>query len=123
VADQEGEPLDFGAMGMLDETAGAEPMAGGLGAIAEDLPAPPEAQEEEAKEEKPTLLAQIAGASPFTVMLGVSLLAILIAVVCLTLELGSYKWDIKGKEAKDFKSTAWAIPAAHCGPPTTTAAA
>ena len=123
MADDVGETLDFGELGMLDEEmlggqAGPEGLAAteeGAGPALESIEEP----EEEEKEEKPSLLERIRDASPYTVMLGLTLLAIVIAVVCLAMELGSYGGDIK---AKEYQGSALAPPA-QSAPPSTTAAA
>ena len=36
----------------------------------------------------------------YTVLLGLALTAILIAIICLVLELGRYKWDYKAESVK-----------------------
>ena len=58
-----------------------------------------EEEEEEEKEEKKKggLLQALAGANPYTVMLALALLALLIAAFCLFMELRSYEYDIKAK--------------------------
>ena len=127
MANDEGETLDFGEMGMLDEAMPeGQPSPEGLAAL-EDGAGPllesteeGEEEEKEEEEEKPSLLERIREASPFTVMLGLSLLAIVIAVVLLALEWGSYNWDTG---AKEYKESAMAAPVVQSGPPSTTAAA
>jgi hypothetical protein len=123
VASDEGEPLDFGEMGMLDEEMPGGQLPSEGPAATDEGAGPPQAptEEEGEQEEKPSLSARMQEASPFTVMLGIALLAIVIAVICLALELGSYKWDFS---AKQYKESAMAPPcAAQSGPPSTTAAA
>lgn len=66
------------------------------------------------KEGKP-LLERIAEASPYTVMLGVSLVALIVAVICLAIELGRYDYDIKAEQLSQAPSvslTAAALPEA-----------
>ena len=127
MANDEGETLDFGEMGMLDEEMlKGQPGPGDL-ATPEDgagplLESPEEEgeEEEEEEEEKPSLLERIRDASPFTVMLGLTLLAVVIAVVCLAMELSSYNWDFS---ANEYKESALAALALQSVPPSTTAAA
>lgn len=70
-------------------------------------------------DEKPggNLLEAIANASPYTVMLALALLAIVIAVFCLYMELGRYDFEIKAKEPYTV------VPAVQCGLASTTEAA
>ena len=93
------EPIDFGHLDMLGNLPGSEPA---------ETPAPADdtavsmvveepAEEEEEKEKPPGLLEKIATASPYTVILFLSLLAITVAVVLMGLELGAYGWDVKAK--------------------------
>lgn len=93
----------------LDTDLGSEPDDALLTDAAEALPAEEEAEEEvlkegepeeQEKEEKPSFLEKLADASPYTVMLGISLAAVVIAVVCLLLELREYDFDIKAEGAK-----------------------
>lgn len=64
------------------------------------------------------LLAAIGNASPYTVMLGLALLAIAIAVFCLFKELGRYDYDIKAETRPVVMA-----PGIQSGPASTTAAA
>lgn len=64
------------------------------------------------------LLAAIGNASPYTVMLGLALLAIAIAVFCLFKELGRYDYDIKAETRPVVMA-----PGIQCGPASTTATA
>ena len=77
----------------------AEPAADedGKAAVAE------EDQAEEPAEEKGSFLKTLSHASPYTVMLGVALAAILTAVACLLLELNSYSFDVG---ASDYQQRA-----------------
>jgi len=120
--------LDPGDMEGADDAApdlgpgdmeGADDAAPVLGATDIGVEEPEEEEEEE--EEKPTLLEKIRETSPFTVMLGLALLAIVIAVACLAMELSSYNWDLS---AKEYKESALAAPASlQSGLPSTTATA
>lgn len=122
MANDEGETLDFGEMGMLGDLPGGPPADEGL--APEDDAAPlvepgDEEEEEQEDEEKPTLLEKLRETSPYTVMLGLALLAVVIAVVILAMEWSSYNWDTGAKEYKG----AMAAPAAQSALPSTTAAA
>lgn len=76
------------------ETAPGEPTSS-EGAGAET----PE-EEEEAGPEKESIFSRLAQASPYTVMLGLSLAAILMAILFLVLEMGGYGFDIKATTGK-----------------------
>ena len=76
---------------------------------------PPEEEEEE-KEKGPGLLARLTKTSPYVVLLGISLVAILIGILCLWLELRSYDSQIKPPQVG-------AATVVHSGPPGTTATA
>lgn len=98
-----------------DETADMSSLLGGASlpldddaAMAAPLPAEeeaatPEPAEEgpaEAEKEKgPGFLARLAESNPYTVILAASVAALLIAILCLVLELSSYGFDVKAKEA------------------------
>jgi hypothetical protein len=58
-----------------------------------------ESEEEEPEEEskKDGLLKVISNSNPYTVMLGLALVAVLIAVLCLLFELRLYDFDIKAR--------------------------
>ncbi len=76
---------------------GAAPMGTELG------PSPAEAPSEapaEAKPPKPSLLSRLRRIDIFTIMLGLSLLAIIIAVVMLAIELSRYQWDTSARSAR-----------------------
>ena len=51
-------------------------------------------------EGKGSLLQALGQASPYTVMLGLALLAIVIAICCLLKELGQYDFEVKAERAK-----------------------
>ncbi len=57
-------------------------------------------QPDEEKEKKPSLLHRLAEASPFTVMLGLSCVAILLACIFLMIELLRYDFDVGAKSGK-----------------------
>lgn len=106
--------LDFAAIGQPAE-AGESSIALDARPSAEDE----KKEQEEEKEAKPSLLARLAEASPYTVMLGISLGALVIAVLCLVLELKSYDFDISAKSARGRVALPQTYSAAH----STTAAA
>jgi len=72
-------------------------------------------EEEEEKEKKPSLLHRLAEASPYTVMLGLSCLAILLACIFLMIELWRYDFDIGAKSGKKVSQAGvaaqWTAPA------------
>lgn len=104
----------------------SEDISGSLEPLAEEAPELPmleqeaeaEAQtDEEAKSDKPEsdagaeaavpttskyrdLLEKLSTADPFTVMLGIAVAAMLIAILCCLIELGRYGFDVGAKKAK-----------------------
>jgi len=88
-----------------------------LDVLEQEEDAEAEEGEEPSKEEdeRESLLTRLGRTSPYTVMLAMALVAILIAITCLFLELKQYNFDIKPP------STAAEI--VHPGPPNTTAMA
>jgi hypothetical protein len=78
---------------------------------AEEEPLP----EEEEGEKGPGLLARLTKTTPYVVLLGISLLAILIGILCLWLELRRYDSQIKPPQVG-------AAPVVQSGPANTTAA-
>jgi len=85
--------------------------------------APSEALEEEVESEEPEkegLLAKLSRANPYAVLLGVSLAAILIAILFLFMEMMIYDFDIKARQGKEG---ALLTPASQSAPASTTAAA
>jgi hypothetical protein len=72
-------------------------------------------KEKKEKEKGPGLLEKLGSTSPYVIMLGISLLAIIIGIVCLLMELGRYGGQIKPTQAR-------VAPAVQLGPLTTTAA-
>ena len=65
-------------------------------------PVAPSAEEElaPARPSKPTLLERLRQIDIVTVMLGLSLLAIIIAVIVLAIELSRYQWDTSARSAR-----------------------
>ena len=68
------------------------------------------------KKKGPGLLARLAETSPYVVLLGISLLAIMIGILCLWMELRRYDGQIKPPQVG-------AAVEVHSGPPSTTATA
>ncbi len=70
---------------------------------------------EEEEEKKPSLLHRLAEASPYTVMLGLSCLAIVLACIFLLIELWRYDFDIGAQSGKKLSqagvSAQWTAPA------------
>ena len=77
-------------------------------------------KEEKEEEKSGGLLQAVSRASPYTVMLGLALLAIMIAIFCVFKELGRYDYDIKADKAKGPVVT---VPAVQFGPASTIEAA
>jgi len=98
----------------LSETAEGEEGAETAG---EEKEAEEKAEEE--KEPKESLLAKLAQANPYTVLLGIALAALTLGVLCLLLELKSYDFDWKAEGARGRA----ARPAIYEAPSSTTAAA
>lgn len=130
MAKAEGEIPDFDEVDLSGtEPAAAEPLDEPTGSDdelahtdeEEDGEETAETAEEEAEEEsekKGGLLTALANASPYTVVLGLSLLAILVAILCLLLEWRSYDFEVKAKD-----KPVSAISADQLGPASTAAAA
>jgi len=95
------------------DTAGIETEA----EAAFDESAYPSEEEDEDWLKKPSIWKRIAETSPFTVFLGVSLLALLIAIFCLWMELRHYNFDIDAQEANQALRM---TPTDHPGLPSTT---
>ncbi|MGO8752199.1 MAG: hypothetical protein ACLQNE_40185 [Thermoguttaceae bacterium] len=60
--------------------------------VAEEPIQEEEAEEEEAVDKPPSLWKRLAAADPYTVLLAVAVTAVLVAMVCMLLELHSYGW-------------------------------
>jgi len=120
VSSPEDEKIDFEKLDISEDISGSlEPVA----EEASELPllqqeAEAEAQtDEEAKSDEPQsdagseaavptpskyrdLLEKLSTADPFTVMLGIAVAALLIAILCCLIELGRYGFDVGAKKAK-----------------------
>lgn len=124
VAKGEGENADFaefkplgddlGEAELFSQPAAAEDLSAAavVGDFPEAQPAPEESGKATAVEEdqaaepaqpKRSFLETLGKVSPYTVMLGVALAAILVAVACLLLELNSYSFDVR---ASDYQQRA-----------------
>ncbi len=98
---EKGRPLSATATEPL--TTDEVPVSPELGSEGYEPPAE-EVQEVEAEEpaeadeKKPSLWSRLSSASPYTVMLAITMVAVLIGIVCMGIELSSYGWDFrKGK--------------------------
>jgi len=76
----------------------------------------------EEKEEQESFLTRLGQTSPYTVILGMALVAILIAITCLFMELKLYDFNIK-PPADARPGARAAAEIVHPGPPSTTAVA
>ena len=94
-----GPPDDQEAPSAVDEPLEAELTEDGKEEEAESQ----EDETEEEAEKKGGFLKALANADPYTVMLGVVLLAILTAVTCLFMELSTYNFDVG---ASDYRQQA-----------------
>ena len=131
------ETLEFEAAGQLlepvddllqpaEESPGSEMLQPEEGALfagvglagAGEVEAEEESEERppDKKKKKPGFLAKLTTTSPYVVLLGISVVAILIGILCLLLELGRYEGQIKPTQTG-------MRPAVQSGPPSTTAAA
>jgi hypothetical protein len=92
-AEEVTESIEEGGLEELGPAISAEPISG--------LEEPPEEEaEEEPKEKKPGLFARLAKASPYVVLLGISLAAILICIFCLLMEWKRYDFQTKPTQAR-----------------------
>ena len=135
------ETLEFGGAGEVLEPADdlLEPAEGGLDSEAPVEPLEPaesdaladmgmaapadefaaEAAEEELEEEveeRPGFFQKVTKTSPYVVLLGISVVAILIGIFCWFMELKSYDFQMKPAQTS-------MAPAVQSGPPSTTATA
>lgn len=100
-------------------------LGGPTGGTASDLAASGPASEAEAPESRedkprrPGLFARLKQTSIFTVMLGLSLLALTIAVIVLAIELSRYRWDTRARSVRGGVTA----PGVHAVVSTMTAAA
>jgi hypothetical protein len=69
---------------------------------------------EQGDEKGDSIWQRLAKASPYTMMLWISFLGLVVGSVFLYLELRTYKFDLKAREAKQ---RAGAVSAVHSGPP------
>ena len=69
--------------------------------------------EEEEKPKRKSLVERLETINPYSVMLGLAVLALLIGILCLYLELRLYNFDTKAEEAKNL---VMASPTAPFGP-------
>jgi hypothetical protein len=130
-------PIEGGLADLGDESALSEDKEGEQAGLAEDAEA--ESQKESKKKKRrgkrrekkekegadkakqgSGFLEAILDTSPFTVMLGLALLAILFAFFCLVMEWKSYNFD---RRASDYRQRASIAPAFHSGPANTTTVA
>ena len=84
---------------------GPAPEAEGAPGLAPELMGPPPAEPTpaapaETKPPRPSRRGRLRGLDIFTIMLGLSLLAIIIAVVMLAVELSRYQWDTSARSAR-----------------------
>lgn len=107
------EGADAGIPG--DLPAGLLGIGAGEQAATEESSETAEQPEEEEKEKKPSLLHRLAEASPYTVILGLSCVAILLACIFLMIELWRYDFDIGAKSGKKLSQAGvaaeWTAPA------------
>jgi len=105
----EGEEIVEAAEGEVTPDDAAFPAEEGLAGFAADADTGEEAAEEDEDEEaekkpkkkkKDKLLASIRQASPYTIMLIIAFVALLVGTLCLMGELSLYEFDIKAEKAK-----------------------
>ncbi len=118
----EGEPSAAGEPGEFPEFGGEE--LGGVAKLSKKKKKKGKISKmgdsEEGEEKGDSIWRRMAKASPYTMMLWISLLAMIAGSVFLYLELRSYKFDLKAREAKQRVG---AVAAAHSGPARTNAVA
>ena len=112
VADEPIQPVEDGFEEEADGLAPVEVKA----EEEEEEPGEEEKEEEEEEEETPGLFARLTKTSPYVVLLGISVLAMLIAIFCLWMEFRRYDYEWKPPQVG-------AVPAVQSGPPSTTATA
>jgi hypothetical protein len=119
---EEGEPSAAGQPDELPDFGGEEPGA-------EEEPSKKKKKKrktsktgdsEEDEEKGESIWQRLAKASPYTMMLWISLLGLIVGTVFLYLELRTYQFDLKAREAKQRVG---AVAAAHSGPARTNAVA
>jgi hypothetical protein len=107
---------DFGSIDQPEEAGVAEageaegfdPMAFDSGS-AEDSELGKDDAEDEEEEKKAGLLASLAEASPYTVMLGLTLMVLAIGIVCLIMEWKAYDYNTKAKDPRLSSNTVPAV--------------
>ncbi len=107
---------DFGSIDQPEEAGVAEeaeaegfdPMAFDSGS-AEDADLDKDDSEDEEEEKKAGLLASLAEASPYTVMLGLTLMVLAIGIVCLIMEWKAYDYNTKAKDPRLSSNTVPAV--------------
>lgn len=97
------EAAPTGEAGFAGLTEGAPTLAGDEVPPLEEPPAEPE----EDKEAKPSIWKRLSESNPYTVMLGLAFVAVLVACFFLFLELWNYGFDVS---AKAMKQRAMAAP-------------
>jgi hypothetical protein len=103
---------------MVDEGAplSTAPMAGDVSTLE---PLAEEAQPDEPKPRGPGFLARLAQSNPYAVMLVVSVVALLIGILSLLLEWGSYGFDTKASEVnQSTRLSAPSVPSTASPPGT-----
>lgn len=111
-------PFNLDDFNLGGPAGGTSEEAGEAGAASEAL-APQSPVESAKKPRGPGLFARLKQTSIFTVMLGLSLLALTIAVIVLAIELSRYRWDTRGRSVRGSVIA----PAVQTVVSTTTAAA
>lgn len=98
--DDEAFNLDAILGGAAPEAAGV-PGVGPMEQIAAPMmPEPAAATPAETPPPKPSLRQRLRGLDIYTIMLGLSLLAIVLAVIMLAVELSRYQWDTSARSAR-----------------------
>ena len=119
MANVDGETPDFDEINLSDDDSSETEPLGELVVSDDETPEPEEAKPADKSEEKGGLLKALGSASPYTVMLGLAVAAILTAILFLLLELRAYDFDVKAEGARQ---PATAAPAVQFGPAITAAA-
>ncbi|MFZ5830288.1 MAG: hypothetical protein ACOY3P_09370 [Planctomycetota bacterium] len=104
---EEEEPLEFGQPQYAEATEQAAPAFPSEGLVfptKTTAAAEAEAEEEETKEKRPGAMAawfgSLAQSNPYTVLLGIALLALVVACLGFALELWSYGFDVGASAAR-----------------------
>jgi hypothetical protein len=104
--DDEAFNLDAILGGASPETGGAQDLGPTGQMMAPPMPEPSAAPVAETPAPKRSLRQRLRGLDIFTVMLGLSLLALVIAVVMLVVELSRYQWDTSARSARQTVQSA-----------------